>query len=714
MRRLLALSTTDKNAGMKNKAVETVEPVADIRPVTTQAFGHTLLDNYAWLRAENWQECMREPELLPADIRAYLEAENAFCEAGLSDTNDLQRELKAELRGRIEERNESLPDADGPWMYGWQYAEGDEYPLYWRHPRKGGEKHILLDENLQSRGHEYFDTGDFVVSPDHRHAAWTVDTQGSEYYRLLVRDLATGVDGDAIEDVEDVAWIDDKTLLYTRVDENHRPSKVYRHVLGTSTDADVLVHDEHDARFFCSVWRSRSGCYAFIGSSMNDVDEVHFIPVNDPGATPILIEARTDKLEYSVEHQGDRFLILTNADDATDFRIVETPVTTPGRGFWADVVPPKAGRMLLSVDAYDDWLLWMERENALPRICYRGADGVTQELAFDEEAYSLWLEPGLEPDAHTTRFGYSSPTTPDQTFDLNLMSGERRLLKQQKIPSGHDPADYITRRIAAQSADGAEVPVTLLYHRNTVIDASAPCLLYGYGAYGDSQPAAFSSRCLSLVDRGFVYAIAHVRGGDEKGRAWYEAAKFDRKPSSFHDFIAAGEKLIEDRYTANGRIVIHGASAGGLLVGASLNMQPSLWGGVIADVPFVDVLNTMLDDTLPLTPGEWSQWGNPLDSKAAFETMLAYSPYEQVTECDYPPILVTAGVSDPRVTYWEPAKWVAKIRACRSNHELLLLKTNLHSGHFGETGRFAELDDTALYQAFAIKIMDLSKGKSEV
>jgi oligopeptidase B len=339
---------------------------------------------------------------------------------------------------------------------------------------------------------------------------------------------------------------------------------------------------------------------------------------------------------------------------------------------------------------------------------------VTKQLAFNEEAYSLWLEPGLECDAHTTRFGYTSPTTPDQTFELNLISGERRLLKQQKIPSGHNPADYITRRINARSADGAEVPMTLLYRRDTVLDGSAPCLLYGYGAYGFSQPAEFSASCLSLTERGFVYVIAHVRGGDEKGRAWYEAAKFDRKANSFNDFIAAGEKLVEERYTASGRIVIHGASAGGLLVAASLNMKPSLWGGVIADVPFVDVLNTMLDDSLPLTPGEWSQWGNPLDSKAAFETMLAYSPYEQVAECDYPPILVTAGVSDPRVGYWEPAKWVAKITASRSNHELLLLKTNLYSGHFGETGRFAELDDTAFYQAFAIKVMGVSKGSGEV
>lgn len=348
-------------------------------------------------------------------------------------------------------------------------------------------------------------------------------------------------------------------------------------------------------------------------------------------------------------------------------------------------------------------MIWMERENALPRICFSGKDGKVQNIEFAEEAYSLGVSPSPEFDTNMFRFSYSSPTTPSRTFDYQLETTERTLLKEQEVPSGHDPKNYVTRRITAVSHDGEEVPVTVLHHVKTQVDGTAPCLLYGYGSYGHAMPAGFSTNRLSLVDRGFIYAIAHVRGGQEKGRAWYENAKFGKKPNTFHDFIAAGKKLVDDKFTAKGKIIIQGGSAGGLLVGASVNMAPDLFGGVIADVPFVDVLNTILDDTLPLTPGEWSQWGNPIESEQAFHDIRSYSPFDNVEAKEYPPMLVTAGVSDPRVTYWEPAKWVAKLRVTKTDDNILMLRTNMSSGHFGKSGRFAALEDAARSQAFAIK-----------
>jgi len=681
------------------------EPVARKVPAVSKWHGHELTDDYNWLRAENWQEAMREPEKLPDDIKAYLNAENEYYERSMADTAELQKKLVSEMRGRIKETDVSPPVPDGKFAYSWKYVEGGEHPIHIRTPREGGAEEILLDANKEAQDKSYFVLGTASMSPDHNILAWSCDTSGSEYYRLVFRKAGASTDtGEGIADVGSMAWLDNRTILYTRIDENHRPSKVYRHMLGTDPDTDVLVYAEKDPRFFCGVGRSRSGDYAFIQAGMNDQSEYQYIPTDDVEAAPVLIEKRTEGLEYSVDHQGERFLILTNADGAEDFKIVETPVDKPSRENWRDVIPHQAGRMVLSVDAYQDWLIWMERENALPRICFRGKDGITQNIAFSEEAYSLGVSPSPEFETNVFRFNYSSPTTPTQTYDYDLVTGSRSLLKEQEVPSGHDPQDYVTRRITAVSADGAEVPVTLLYHSKTKLDGTAPCLLYGYGSYGMAMPANFSTNRLSLVDRGFVYAIAHVRGGEEKGRAWYEAAKFGGKVNTFKDFIAAGEKLAADKFTARGKIVIQGGSAGGLLVGACANMAPDLFGGVIGDVPFVDVLNTILDDSLPLTPGEWSQWGNPIESESAFDDIRAYSPYDNVAAKDYPPMLVTAGVSDPRVTYWEPAKWVAKLREFKTDDNILMLRTNMTSGHFGKSGRFAALEDAARSQAFALKV----------
>lgn len=680
------------------------EPVAAVKTVSQTVHGEILNDDYNWIRADNWQEAMREPDLLPEDIKTYLNAENDYYEKSMADTKELQKEIVAEMRGRLKEVDNSLPTKDGPYAYITKYVEGGEHPIHVRTPREGGAEEVLLDVNKEAKGHEYFEIGASDISPNNQIFAWSRDTSGSEYYSLIFRDLKTGKDGDyQIADVGSAVFGNDQTLFYSRVDESHRPSKIYRHTLGTDPKNDVLVYEEKDPRFYAGVGITRSEKYITISAGMNDQNEYHIIATSDITAEPILIEQRTEGLEYTLEHQGDRFLILTNADNAVDFKIVETPVSKPSRENWKDLIPHKQGRMIISIDAYKDWIIWMERENALPRICFMDNGGVENSISFKEEAYSLGVAPSPEFDNSMFRFVYSSPTTPSQTFDYDLKTNERTLLKEQEIPSGHKVADYVTRRILAKSHDGAQVPVTLLHHKDTPIDGSAPCLLYGYGSYGMSMPASFSTGRLSLVDRGFVYAIAHVRGGEEKGRAWYEDAKFDKKPNSFHDFIAVGKKLIDENYTSKGNIVIQGGSAGGLLVGATVNMEPDLFAGVIGDVPFVDVLNTILDDTLPLTPGEWSQWGNPIESKKAFDDIKSYSPYDNVEAKEYPPMLVTAGVSDPRVTYWEPAKWVAKLRTTKTDDNILMLRTNMSSGHFGKSGRFAALEDAARSYAFALK-----------
>ncbi len=683
-------------------------PVADRRPSATRVHGIDLQDDYAWLRASNWQEAMRQPQKLPSDIAAYLVAENAYYEAAMADTAELQARLVEELRGRIKEDDSSVPYKNGPYAYGVRYQDGAEYPLFIRTPRDGGAEHIALDVNTEAAAQDYFQLGMAQESPDHRTLAWTADVNGSEFFHLSFRDIETGADRDYhIADVASVAWADGQTLFYVRVDERHHPNRVFRHVLGSDPADDVLVYTEHDTRYGIDVQRLRSGAFIAISTGMNDENEISLIPTDDPCAAPQVVEPRTEGLEYRLEHQGDSFLILTNADDAFDFKIMIAPVATPSRGHWVDLIPHEEGRMIVHLAAHEGWTIWMERRNALPRICYvaRGRPiSEVRAISFEEQAYSLGSDPSPEYDTDSFRFTYSSPTTPSQVFDYDLSSGERVLRKTTEIPSGHDPADYVTIRTTAKSHDGAQVPMTILYHKDTPLDGTAPCLLYGYGSYGASMPASFSANRLSLVNRGFVYAIAHVRGGEELGRNWYETAKFGGKPNTFHDFIAVAETLIADRYTAPARIVIQGGSAGGLLVGAVLNMRPELWAGAVADVPFVDVLTTILDDSLPLTPGEWSQWGNPITCREAFDDIRAYSPYDQIAAQDYPPILVTAGVSDPRVTYWEPAKWVARLRATKTDDNILMLRTNMTSGHFGKSGRFAALEDDARSYAFALKV----------
>ncbi|MCK0209057.1 S9 family peptidase [Starkeya koreensis] len=683
-------------------------------PLVRSFHGQTLVDPHAWLRADNWREVMRDPSVLAPDIRAFLEAENAAAEAWFAPQAELRRTLVKEMRGRIKEDDSSVPATDGPFAYFTRYRDGGQHPLICRRPAGAiaGET-VLLDGDALAQGKAYFQFGDAQQSPDHRLYAWTADEAGSEYYTLRIRDIAAGTDlPDLVhETTGDVLWsADGAHLFYIRRDGEHRPSFVYRHALGTDPAGDVLVYEEPDKGFFVSLGRTQSGRFGLISCGDHDTSEVWLLDLHAPHTAPVRVEPREAGLRYGVEHHPaldgvESLVIETNADGAEDFKIVTAPLASPGRAHWREMVPHRAGRLILSVSVLRGHLIRLEREDGLPRIVVRTlAEGAEHAIDFAEEAYSLGFDAGYGFDKTEIRFTYSSMTTPSEVWDYDVASRARVLRKRQEVPSGHDPRRYVTRRVLAPAPDGELIPVSLLFARDTPLDGSAPCLLYGYGAYGISIPASFSTSRLSLVDRGFVYAIAHIRGGTEKGWRWYREGKLAKKTNSFTDFVAAGDYLVAQKIVAPDRIVAHGGSAGGMLMGAVANLRPELFAGIVAEVPFVDVLNTMLDDTLPLTPPEWPEWGNPIADPEAFAGIKAYSPYDNVEAKDYPAIFALAGLTDPRVTYWEPAKWVAKLRETKTDGRPLLLRTNMDAGHGGAAGRFDRLEETALVYAFALAV----------
>lgn len=683
-------------------------PVALKKPVTDIRHGIARTDDYAWLRAVNWQAMFKDPSILDPEIRTHLEAENAYMKAAMSDTEALQKTLFAEMKGRIKEDDSSVPMKDGPFAYGTFFVTGGEQPRYFRIPRDGGARTVLLDGDKEGDGKAYFRLAGIDHSTDHSRGLWGYDDKGSEYYTLRVRDLATGEDlADVIENTGGGgAWAPDgRSFFYTVLDDNHRPSKIFHHIVGTPQSDDRLVYEEEDPGFFMGVGGSMLDDFIYIDIHDHETSEYWLLPTSDLTGKPQLVAARETGLEYSLTEGGNVFYILTNADGAKDFKIMQTPVDKPSRQNWTDVVPHTPCRLIISHMAFARHLVWLERENGLPQIKIRDRrTGEEHSIAFAEEAYSLGLSGAGEYDTDVIRFSYSSMTTPSQLFDYNMATRERTLLKTQDVPSGHNPDDYVTRRVMAPAWDGAEVPVTLLYRKDTPLDGSAPCLLYGYGAYGIAIPASFNTNCLSLADRGFVYAIAHIRGGKDKGFQWYEDGRMEKKTNTFKDFIAAADYLNQQKFTSYANIIAEGGSAGGMLMGAIANMAPEKFKGVIAAVPFVDVLNTMLDDTLPLTPPEWPEWGNPIASKEAYERMAAYSPYDNVSAKPYPAILALGGLTDPRVTYWEPAKWVAKLREKTTGSEAILMKTNMDAGHGGASGRFQRLEEIAFEYAFAIKV----------
>ncbi|MFC5385328.1 S9 family peptidase [Aquamicrobium segne] len=683
-------------------------PQPEQQPCSDTRHGITRNDEYAWMRAQNWQDVFRDPSTLDPAIRAHLEAENAYQAQLMEDTKDLQKSLFDEMKGRIKEDDSSVPMKDGPFAYGSAYRLGGQHPRYFRKSvEDDGNEETLLDGDREAEGKAYFQLGGLDHSSDHKRLLWACDDKGSEFYSLRVRDIATATDlPDQIESTGGSGtWAADNSgFFYTLLDDNHRPSKVLFHKLGEDTVNDRLVYEETDPGFFMNVGGTRANDWIMIGINDHETSEYRILPANDPYAEPKLVAAREAGLQYDLEEGGDIFFILTNEGGAKDFKIMTAPVSEPGRHNWKELVAHQPGRLILSIMSFKDFLVRLERFEGLPRIVVRErATGAEHTIAFDEEAYSLGMAGSYEYDTPMLRFSYSSMTTPSQLFDYDMRTHSRTLLKTQEVPSGHDAQNYVTRRLMAKAPDGELVPVSLLYHSDTKLDGSAPCLLYGYGSYGITIPASFNTNCLSLVDRGFVYAIAHIRGGKDKGYAWYDDGKREHKKNSFGDFIAVAQHLVGEGYTAHDRIVAQGGSAGGMLMGAIANMAPEAFGAIIAEVPFVDVLNTMLDETLPLTPPEWPEWGNPIISKDDYETIAAYSPYDNVAALNYPPILALAGLTDPRVTYWEPAKWVARLRQRKSGTNPVLFKINMDSGHAGASGRFSRLEEIAYTYAFALK-----------
>ncbi|WP_339029075.1 S9 family peptidase [Bradyrhizobium symbiodeficiens] len=681
-------------------------PVAPRRPHSFTRHGITVTDDYAWLKDAKWQEVLRDPKVLDPDIRKYLDEENGYTESLLGHTAPLQKTLVREMRGRIKEDDSSVPSPDGPYAYFRRFREGGQHELFGRMPRDGGDGEIVLDGDALAKDHKYFKFGGSRHSHDHRMQAWSADTKGSEYFSIRVRDWASGKDFDDLVEETDggVVWAADcKSFFYVRLDDNHRPMQVWRHRLGTRQADDSLVFEEQDAGWFTHLHESTSGRFCVIAGGDHETSEQRLIDLAHPEAPPRLVAAREEGVQYSLADRGDQLFILTNADGAIDFKIVTAPLASPERRNWRDLIPYRPGIYIIDLDLYTGHLVRLERANALPSIVIRDLTSNEEHaIAFDEAAYSLDAMGSYEFETTNLRFAYSSMTTPSEVYDYDMVKRTRTLRKRQEIPSGHNAADYVTTRIMAKAQDGAEVPVSILHRRGLKLDGSAPLLLYGYGSYGMAMPASFNANRLSLVDRGFVYAIAHIRGGADKGWGWYLDGKREKKTNSFDDFSASARALIDAKYTSAKRIVGHGGSAGGMLMGAVANRAGELFAGIVAEVPFVDVLNTMLDDTLPLTPPEWPEWGNPIESEKDFRTILSYSPYDNVAAKDYPAILAMGGLTDPRVTYWEPAKWIARLRATMTGGGPVLLRTNMGAGHGGASGRFDRLDEVAIVYAFAL------------
>ncbi len=684
-------------------------PAAEKRPHRIEQLGRVRVDDYAWMKDENWQQVMRDPSVLRADIRTHLEAENAYTEAMLAGTKDLQAQIFEEMKGRIKEDDASVPDPDGPWEYYSRYALGAQHPILARRPRdaQSGEQ-ILIDVDALAKPHAYYSVGGASHSPDHRLYAWAEDDQGSEYYRIRVKDLETGTVLDTVIESSTGDFVFSpcsQWIFWTWRDENGRPARIFRRP--ARGGEDTLVYEEADPGFFLGVSVTASDAFIVIGVGNQETSEAWLIPAANPTAAPRLVEARRTGVRYELEHWNDRFVVRTNDEGAIDFKLMWAEEGDPSRATWREWIGHRPGIFVTGLHAYRDWLAVGERENANDRIViHRRSDLSALAIAVDEEAYALALDPGLEYATDVTRFVYTSPTTPRQWFDYDMASRARTLRKTQEIPSGHDPARYVARRLYATAPDGQQVPITVLMLKDLELNGSAPLMLYGYGSYGHALEPAFSIRQLSLVDRGWIWAVAHVRGGSEKGWGWFLDGRKAHKTNSFTDFVACAETLADQGFGRRGRITIYGGSAGGLLVGAAANLRPDLWSAVIAAVPFVDVLNTMSDASLPLTPPEWPEWGDPLTDPAAYDTIAAYSPYDNVRGESYPAVLATGGLSDPRVTYWEPTKWAARLRECSTSSNPILLRINMDAGHGGASGRFDFLKEIALDYAFAIWVVE--------
>ncbi len=679
-------------------------PLAPKRPSATTHHGITVTDDYAWLRDPLY------PEVTDPEVLAHLEAENRWFEARMAPRQPLVDKLFAEMRGRIKEADKSVPQKDGEWLYWIEFEEGAEYKKWWRRPVSGGPDELILDEVALAEGHDYFRLGAISVSSDGTKLAWSVDDNGSERFTARIKIIATGeVLPDEIPGtLSGLVWVaGNEGLVYSLANENWRTDNARLHWLGQPVDSDIELYHEDDEGFRVGAALSANEQWLIIGTSDHETGEVRLVPAADPLATPILVRERVEGVEYDVDLHEESLFIHAN-DTHENFRLATAPLSAPGE--WTTLVEGTDEFYLTGFELFRDFFVVEGRVRGLDRIEVRYYDQPdrVEAIAFPEASYDAGL--GDNPEWHTEklRLSYESMVSPATVYDYHV--GEQRLeaLKVQEIPSGYDAALYTTERLEIPARDGTLVPVSLVMRRDR--PANGPLHLYGYGAYGIAMSPSFSTSRLSLVDRGFAYAIAHIRGGDDLGRAWYKAGKREARTNTFHDFVDVARGLIERGFTLPGKISISGGSAGGELMGAVMNDAPELWGAVVAHVPFVDVLATMLDETLPLTPGEWPEWGNPIEDKAAFELIRSYSPYDQVRPQAYPPLMVTAGLNDPRVTYWEPAKWVAKLRELKTDANELILKTNMGAGHGGKSGRFESLTETAEEFAFILCQLGVEEG----
>jgi oligopeptidase B len=694
----IPLPASAQKEPMTTEKTALTPPVAEKRPHSSTHHGITLTDDYYWLRDQSY------PKVDDTDVLAYLKAENAYFEAQMAPHKDLVETIFQEMKGRVKEDDSSVPQKDGDYIYWAKFDEGAQYKKHYRKAVAGGADQLILDENVLAKGKEYFRLGELSVSPDGKLMAYAYDDNGSERFEAHIRDLMSGAE---LKDVipgtlSSIVWsADSKGIVYGLANENWRTDNAHYHRLGDDPAKAKLLYKEADIGFGVGVGLTAQEDWIVIATGDNATSEIRLVPASDPTATPIMISPREVKRQYSVDVRDGKLYVLTN-DDHVNFRIATASVDKPGD--WKTLIAGSDKHYLTGIALFKNFFVTEGRVDGLDQVEVRQYDAptVAEHIPFPEASYSAGLDDNPEYDVSKLRLAYESMVTPDTVFDYTVATKKFETLKVQEIPSGYDAAQYVTERLMVKARDGTMVPVSVVYRKGFKKDGSAPLHLYAYGAYGYATPPGFATNRLSLIDRGFAYAIAHIRGGDDLGYQWYLDGKLEKRTNTFNDFVDVGRALIEQGYTSKGKLTASGGSAGGELMGAVVNQAPELFGAIAAHVPFVDVLNTMLDESLPLTPGEWPEWGNPITDKAAFELLRSYSPYDNVEAKAYPPMLYTGGLNDPRVTYWEPAKMVAKLRAMKTDDNALLMKINMGAGHGGKSGRFERLRENAEEAAFLL------------
>jgi oligopeptidase B len=694
------------NEIQKDAMTDTIKPpVAEKRAHSFTHHGITIEDPYHWLKDQSY------PKVDDADILAYLKQENAYFESKMADQKPLVDELFTEMKARIKEDDSTVPQKDGDWIYWSKFEEGGQYRKHYRKPASGDADQLILDENAMAKGKDYFRLGELEISPDGKLMAYAFDDNGSERFEARVRDLSTGKElPDVIPGtLSSIVWTaDSKAFVYGLANENWRTDNARLHKLGDDPSKDTLLYKEEDEGFGVGVGLTAQEDWIILSAGDNVTSEIRLVPANNPAAKPIMVKPRSVGVQYSVDVRDGQIWVLTN-DDHVNFRLATAPLDKPDQ--WTTVIAGSDKTYLTGVSLFKDFFVTESRVAGLDQIELRdyAAPTKSQQIAFPEASYDAGLSSNPEYDTKKLRLSYESMVTPDTVYDYDVASKKLETLKVQEIPSGYDASKYTTERLMITARDGVQVPVSVVYKKGFKKDGSQPLHLYAYGAYGYAIPPGFSTTRLSLVDRGFAYAIAHIRGGDDLGYQWYLDGKLKKRTNTFNDFVDVGKGLIAQGFTSNGKLTASGGSAGGELMGAVANQSPEIFGAIVAHVPFVDVLNTMLDESLPLTPGEWPEWGNPIKDKEAFELLRSYSPYDQVAAKAYPPMLYTGGLNDPRVTYWEPAKMVAKLRAMKTDDNLLMLKINMGAGHGGKSGRWDSLTETAEEYAFLLWQMGMGK-----